>query len=89
MPLSRPRETAHDARMIAVLMTNDAVLLSFAEHVLAEAGIAVFVADRHVSIAEGSIGVFPRRLLVAREDIGAARMALAEAGLAKHLATPS
>jgi hypothetical protein len=75
--------------MTPVIVTNDAVLLSFAEHVLAEAGIAVFVADRHVSIAEGSIGAFPRRLLVPAEDVGAARTALADAGLAMHLAAPS
>ena len=75
--------------MSPVLVTNDAVLLSFAEHVLAEAGIDVFVADRHVSIAEGSISVFPRRILVAAADVGAARMALAQAGLSQHLADPS
>jgi hypothetical protein len=39
------------------------------------------VADLHMSVVEGSIGAFPRRLQVAAEDWAAARRALADAGL--------
>ena len=67
--------------MREVLRTNDAVLLSFAETVLRRAGIASTLADQHISVIEGSIGAFPRRLLVGGEDWAAARRALAEAGL--------
>jgi hypothetical protein len=67
--------------MREVLRSNDAVVISFAEAILKELGIASFVADNHMSIAEGSIGAFPRRMLVDAADLAAARRALAQAGL--------
>ena len=67
--------------MRELLRTNDAVLLSFAETVLRQAGIASTLADQHISVIEGSIGAFPRRLLVGGDDWDAARQALTEAGL--------
>jgi hypothetical protein len=54
--------------MKEVLRTNDLVLLSYATHVLAEAGIEAVVFDAHMSAVEGSIGAFPRRLMVQDED---------------------
>ncbi|MFN7054562.1 DUF2007 domain-containing protein [Hyphomonas sp.] len=63
--------------MEEVLRTNDPVKLSYAEHLLGEAGIDYFVADRHISAIEGNIGIFPRRILVAEEDLPRARFALA------------
>lgn len=75
--------------MIEILRTNDAVLLSFARHVLDEAGIDTFVADQHISIAEGSIGIFPRRIMVASDAEFDARLALSEAGLAAELVSPT
>ena len=71
--------------MKEVLRTNNAVTLSFAEACLNGEEIAHFVADRHISMLEGSIGAFPRRLLVSEEDWQAARRALAEAGLEAEL----
>lgn len=50
--------------MEEVFRTNDPVKLSFVEHLLQEAGIDYFVADRHISAVEGNIGAFPRRVLV-------------------------
>jgi hypothetical protein len=50
--------------MREVLRTNDQVELSFALHVLREAGIEPLVLDEHMSIMEGSIGVLPRRVMV-------------------------
>ena len=58
--------------MKEVLRTNDLVLLSYATHVLAEAGIEATVFDAHMSAVEGSIGAFPRRLMVQDEDIAKA-----------------
>jgi len=58
--------------MKEVLRTNDLVLLSYATHVLAEAGIEATVFDMHMSAVEGSIGAFPRRLMVQEEDIAKA-----------------
>src|SRR5262249_60985881 len=67
--------------MREVLRSNDAVLLSYAVSVLQAQGIGSLVADQHISVIEGSIGAFPRRLMVTAQDWPAARQALDEAGL--------
>lgn len=51
--------------MRAVLKTNDPVLLNFAEVLLSDAGIKAIVFDSHMSVMDGSIGILPRRLMVA------------------------
>lgn len=71
--------------MIEILRTTDPVLLTFVESLLREAGLAFHVADRHMSVAEGGIGAFPRRLLVLDEDAPAARRLLIDAGLGREL----
>ena len=71
--------------MRELLVSNDAVTISFAQAVLQEAGIESFVADQHMSIVEGSIGAFPRRLLVEADSLAEARRLLDEAGLGKWL----
>ena len=65
--------------MKELLRSNDAVYLSFAQLVLREAGIAVLVFDTHMSIMEGSLGVLPRRLMVADDDLSRAKEVLANA----------
>jgi hypothetical protein len=67
--------------MLEVLRSNDAVLLSFAEAVLRQVGIVPLLADQHISATEGSIGAFPRRLLVGEQDCALARSLLTDAGL--------
>ena len=67
--------------MREVLRSNDAVLIGFAQSLLRDRGIDCFVADQHISVMEGSIGAFPRRLQVGDEDWAAAYRALSEAGL--------
>jgi hypothetical protein len=67
--------------MLDILRSNDAVVMNLAQAVLGQAGIHVFVADQHMSIVEGSIGAFPRRLQVAAEDWVRAHRLLADAGL--------
>ena len=67
--------------MREILRSNDAVLISFAQSILREQEIDTVLADQHISIIEGSIGAFPRRLLVSEQDWSAARRALGEAGL--------
>lgn len=64
--------------MEEVFRTNDPVKLSYAEHLLAEAGIEYFVLDRHISAVEGNIGAFPRRILVIETDLSRALFALSE-----------
>jgi hypothetical protein len=71
--------------MFELLRTNDVVLISAIEAVLAEEGITVFVADQFMSVMEGSVGFLPRRLLVHPDDADAARRALTEAGLSREL----
>lgn len=70
------------------MRTNDAVVLSFAQSLLKDAGIDVLVADQHMSVMDGSIGILPRRLLVPDEDAGAARRLLADAGIGDEMRDP-
>ena len=71
--------------MLELMATNDPVVLSLAQSLLEEAGIAVLVADAHMSVLEGSIGVFPRRVLVPRSQHDEAQ-AVARGGRARRLA---
>ena len=71
--------------MREILRSNDPVLINFAQSLLRQAGIASFVADQYMSVLEGSIGAFPRRLQVGDEDCTAARRTLTQAGLDAHL----
>jgi len=61
------------------------VLLSYVEAVLAGAGITPLIADTNMSVLEGSLGILPRRVLVAETDWRSARHALEAAGLAHVL----
>lgn len=71
--------------MHILLRSNDPVLLSYVQALLADAGIAHLLLDAHMSAVEGSLGVLPRRLLVAEDDLRRARVLLAEAGIADEL----
>jgi hypothetical protein len=72
-----------------ILRSNDAVVINLAQSVLRDAGIAGFVADQHMSIVEGSIGAFPRRLQVPADDWTRAHRVLTEAGLQAWLVSES
>jgi hypothetical protein len=67
--------------MREILRTNDPVVLNFAEALLRDAGLGPAVADGNMSVLEGSIGVFPRRLLVPAKAWEEAFNVLSEAGL--------
>lgn len=71
--------------MIELIRTNDAALISFVEALMRDAGIGYFVADQNMSIAEGSIGILARRVLVVEDDESAARRLLKDAGIAHEL----
>lgn len=71
--------------MREVLRTNDVVLISAVESLLRAAEIDALVADTHTSVLEGSIGIIPRRVLVAEEDEIRARRLLREAGFGAEL----
>ena len=71
--------------MIELLRTNDIVLIGFAQSLMEHAQIPVLVADNHISVLEGSIGAFPRRLLVPEDWAAQARRLLVDAGLSAEL----
>ena len=58
--------------MKLVLKTNNPVQLSFAEALLKNAGIASYRLDEQASSTDGSLGILPRRLMVADEDFARA-----------------
>ena len=71
--------------MRELVRTNDAVLISAIEALLKGAHIVHMVVDQNMSVLEGSIGIFPRRILVADDEIDAARRLLTDAGFANEL----
>lgn len=54
--------------MKELLRTTDPTLLAFAQMLLRGEDIACFEFDVNTSIIEGSIGILPRRLMVADRD---------------------
>ena len=71
--------------MIELLRSNDLVLISFVEALLRDASLSYFVADENMSIAEGSLGILPRRVMVTEDDATAARDLLRDAGIAGEM----
>lgn len=71
--------------MRELLRTNDIVLLSYASHLLEEAGITAYVFDGYMSAVEGSIGALPRRLMVEDEEYLRARSILDDAAISASL----
>lgn len=67
--------------MRELLRSNDPVLLSWIEALLADAGIDSVVLDMHTSVIEGSISAIPRRLMIVDDDeLVAARRLVSESG---------
>jgi hypothetical protein len=71
--------------MKLIVRATDSVLISFVEALFRDASIALHVADANISIMEGSIGAFPRRVLVRDEDWGRAAQLLEEADLGQWI----
>jgi hypothetical protein len=71
--------------MRELVRTNDAVLVSAVGALLDGAKIMHLVLDQNMSVLEGSLGILPCRVLVAEDDIAAARRLLTDAGLAHEL----
>jgi hypothetical protein len=77
--------TAGEASVRELVRTNDAVLVSAIGALLQGAGIPHHVCDQNMSVLEGSLGVLPRRILVAEEHAAAARRLLERAGFGHEL----
>ncbi|WP_370254908.1 DUF2007 domain-containing protein [Nioella sp.] len=58
--------------MKELLRSTDPTVIAFATALLSGEDIEVFELDVHMSVLEGSIGIFPRRLMVRDEDLIAA-----------------
>ena len=71
--------------MKELIRANNPALISFVESLLKELDIHYFVADQAISAAEGSIGMFPKRILVSEDHFDKARDLLIDAGLEDEL----
>jgi hypothetical protein len=71
--------------MNELIRTNDMVLISFVDALLKDAGIEHYLADQNMSVIEGSLGVLPRRVMVAADQLDAARRLLIDAGIGAEL----
>ncbi|MBN9072651.1 MAG: DUF2007 domain-containing protein [Rhizobiales bacterium] len=71
--------------MNELMRTNDAVVLSFVQSLLKDAGIECMVADQNMSVMDGSLGILPRRILVAEDDLDEAREIVAAAGIGHEI----
>lgn len=67
--------------MKELFRSNDLIRMSRAVDLLAEEGIMSFQLDQHMSVLEGSLGILPRRLMVADRDLFMAQAILRDAGL--------
>jgi hypothetical protein len=68
-----------------LVRTNDPVLVSAIGALLDGADIPHIVLDQNMSVLEGSLGILPRRVLVAEDRLQAARRLLQDAGLGHEL----
>lgn len=71
--------------MRELVRTTDAVLISVIEALLNGACINHLIVDQNMSVLEGSIGVFPRRILVGEDELQMARRLLEDAGFGHEL----
>ena len=71
--------------MRELIRTNAMVLVSAVVALLEGAGIRHMVLDQNMSVLEGSLGVLPRRILVAEGNEPTARQIMEDAGLGKEL----
>lgn len=71
--------------MEEILRTNDMGVIAFASALLRAEDIDCFEFDVHMSVLDGSLGVLPRRLMVARRDAFRARAILRDNDLGHEL----
>ena len=71
--------------MKELIRTNDAVIISFVESLLRDAGIDCLIADQNMSVLDGSLGILPRRIMVSDDDADEARRIIADAGIAGEM----
>lgn len=62
--------------MKELLRTTDPTIFAFATALLQGEGIDAFPLDVNMSVLEGSIGILPRRLMVADADLARAEIVM-------------
>ena len=67
--------------MKQLLRTTDPTSIAFAQALLQGEGIDCFEMDVNMSVLEGSIGIFPRRIMVKDDDYDTAIRALRDNGI--------
>ena len=67
--------------MKELFSATDPTEIACATALLEGEGIGCFVMDVHMSVLEGSIGIFPRRMMVAGADLLRARRVLTDNGI--------
>ncbi|MEL6120151.1 MAG: DUF2007 domain-containing protein [Pseudomonadota bacterium] len=67
--------------MKQLLRTTDIASIAFAKALLDGEGIDCFELDVNMSVLEGGIGIFPRRIMVADEDYQDAVETLTDNGI--------
>ena len=70
--------------MKQLLRTTDPTEIAFAKALLQGEGINCFELDVNMSVLEGGIGIFPRRIMVAERDYWRARIIMKDNGLSTH-----
>ena len=71
--------------MKEILRTTEALDVTFATALLKGEGIRYYVLGENMAVLEGSIGIFPRRLMVSREDAFVAAAVLRDNGIENGL----
>lgn len=71
--------------MEEIIRTPDPVFAGAVEALLTGEGIAVLIADPHISALEARIAVFPMRVLVPADQAAQARRLMREAGWGAEL----
>jgi hypothetical protein len=67
--------------MKQLLRTTNMATIAFAQALLQGEGIDCFEMDVNMSVMEGGIGIFPRRLMVHAADFDAAARAMRDNGI--------
>lgn len=68
--------------MKLLLRSTDPATIAFAKALLSGEGIQVFEMDVNMSVLEGSVGILPRRLMVADDALDQARRVMDDNGIA-------
>ena len=67
--------------MEVILQTTDITQIPYAKMLLSCEGIQTYELDQNISLLEGSINIFPVRIMVATKDYSEAKIILIENGV--------